>query len=166
MPDPGNAFHEILAAAAQFLDEGEYERVIIQANRLLTVSSLWFRSPKAATVAVGLRIAGQDLAVASTPDGKLDIGQKQSFEQLLSGYRDCLRSEPADMSQPWTHLEAFKSAFWGKIRGDVEGRSYSPNEPVIEEALKWAKSALQSNFTLIRGPKAHVSNELGMREIL
>lgn len=161
-------FGQILGAAEQFLDEGEYERVVIQSNRLLTVGALFSRDPDVASVAIALRLAGQDLALASAEDAKLDIGQKQLFERLLSGFREYLATAKGrtgrDPSQPWTLFAAFKSGFWAKSRGEVEGRSYTPNEQAIDEILKWAKESLGRNWELTKtnrgAPFLGVANEV------
>lgn len=35
------AFGQILQAAEQFIEAGEYEKVVIQGNRLMSLASLW-----------------------------------------------------------------------------------------------------------------------------
>lgn len=155
---------EILGAAQQFLDEGEYEKVVIQANRLLTVAAVWLKSSVGANVAVALRLAGQDMAIASSIDCKLDISQKQDLERLIAGYTDLVAKESTDSSAPWTLLAHFKQEFWARSRASVEGRTYTQNEQIVSEALRWAHDSLLENLALLhqnRGsPFSGVANEI------
>jgi hypothetical protein len=162
MSEVQDAVLEILSAAEQFLDEGEYGKVAIQSNRLLTVSAVWAKLPMASNVGIALRLASQDLGIASMTDGKLDISQKQDFERLLGGLRACL--DGTDYSAPWVKLSEFKAAFWAKTRGSLEGRAYTRNEKLVAEVLKWAEKALGTNRDLVDGPRgspfAGVANEV------
>jgi hypothetical protein len=162
MTEVRDAVAEILSAAEQFLDEGEYEKVAIQSNRLLTISAVWAKLPMASNVAVALRLASQDLAIASAADGKVDISQKQEFERLLAGLRSCLDGD--DFSVAWIKLSEFKATFWAKSRGALEGRAYSHNEALVDEVLKWARDSLQKNWELVNAAKgspfAGVANEV------
>ncbi len=164
MTEPEPAFGEILTAAEQFLDEGDYERVVIQANRLLTVSTLWVKSPMAANVAIALRLAGQDLNIASMPDGKVDITQKQEFERLLGSFRTLTSAGSEDFSAPWTRLATFKAAFWSKSLGALEGRAYSSNSSLVAAVLKWAEVTLKEASGLVSTPRGSpfvgVANEV------
>src|SRR5580693_4495526 len=109
---------DILGAAQQFLDEGEYGKLIVQANRLIIVSSIWSNSVVDSNVAVALRLACQDVATGAGLDGKLDLSQKQDVEKLIGALRGIIQSPSNDPLAPWDQIASFKRAFWSKRLGE------------------------------------------------
>jgi hypothetical protein len=144
---------QILQAAEQFLDDGDYEKVLIQGNRLLSVASLWSEDRTLVPVAVVMRLAANDIAFASSQDGKLDLPQKQECERLLTGLRALVESSPVDPGAPWTEFANFKQSFWSKAKGGLEGKAYTYNPEFVDSVLRWSSTHLQSTGNLLRGAR-------------
>jgi hypothetical protein len=147
------AFGQILQAAEQFIEAGEYGKVVIQGNRLMSLASLWSEDRSLVPVAVVMRLAANDIGFASAQDSKLDITQKQECERLLAGLRSLAGSPPVDPGAPWEEFAKFKQAFWSKAKGALEGRAYSPNPELVDTVLKWAASHLGSTAALVNSPR-------------
>lgn len=155
---------ELAETAQHFLDEGEFEKVAFLANRAITMSSLWGGRPVDTCAGVALRIAAQDLTVANSLDRKLDISQKQAFRKLIEENRKLFATESPDYRGPWESLSSFKVSFWDTMRGETEGKDFTPNPAFVGVILSWAVDTVSKKWSLMKGPKGSpflgVLNEL------
>ncbi len=151
-PSVARVLKEHLEAALQYLDEGNYSRLTIQANRLITEATLWGDRQELATVGLVVRLAALDLQPSVASRQLLAYPQKQAAAALLKDLIPLVGKEGWDLSTPWKVLSDFHAGFWSDLRPRLEGKSYTENPEFVSKVVEWALATVRDSWELIAQP--------------
>ncbi len=144
--------NEDLDAASQYLDEGNYERLTIQANRMISEAAVWGDSPNLALAGLVLRLATSGAQEVAPPGQLLAYPQKQAVASLLKDLSLFLNKGADNPLAPWEALAKFHSSFWSDLRPKIEGKSYTDNPEFVEEVMVWGLQVVRKSWQLLAKP--------------
>jgi hypothetical protein len=160
---------EHLEASTQFIDSGDYPRLTVQANRMITDATLWGFEKNLVLPGLILRLASMDIAVVMSPkppNFAIEFPENRAVLELIKEIKDLLASPNSDEidSRYWKAYETYYATFWESARRRIEGRIYTINSPLVDEAFKWNFNKMKEWKNLlieIRGaPVQGIVNEL------
>ena len=138
---------EHLAASRQFIESGDYPRINVQANRIMTDASLSEEDPVLALTRLVLRLAWFETSTSLSPKPPkfaLEFPQNKALVALIDALVSIVESDsrPRPKAPCWNAYEQFHRSFWQASRPKVEGRSYTSNKIFVDSAFRWASSRL------------------------
>ena len=125
-----------LAGASQFAELGQYRRITIQANRMITDASLWSRNPNLVLPGLVLRLSAIDLESRMvSPRDSVELPLKKAVTKLLASLNECIDGN--DSKKPWEVYAEFYKEFWDAARSRTEGRAYTGNREFVTAVFDW-----------------------------
>src|SRR2546430_9790665 len=109
------ALNQDLDAVSQYLDQGNYERLPIQANRMINEAAVWGDRPNLALAGLVLRLATSEIQQVAPPGQLLAYPQKQAVSALLKDLSVFLNKEADNPLVPWEALAKFHGSFWSDL---------------------------------------------------
>jgi hypothetical protein len=143
---------EHLAVSNQFLEEGNYQRILVQANRTITESTIFSDIPALAAVGLVFRLAALQVQPTAISGELLAYPQKKAFTSLVAALDNFIANSDRDPKVPWVILEEFHNNYWADLRSRVEGKAYSKNPEFVEEVVGWAVTTLHDSWGLVSEP--------------
>ncbi len=127
---------EHLDAAKQFAEEGNYQRVSIQANRAITEASLFQESPDLVLPGLVLRLAALEITKLLGLGETLEISQKNALISLLKDLDGAITSDQTNLgSAAWRIYQSFRDALSRASRDKIEGRAYTDNPEFVSASF-------------------------------
>lgn len=155
-----------LKSAKRFSEDGHYQRIIVQANRIITDSTLWSDQRDAALSGLMLRLAYMEADLSGNLSSeRLLMPQKSALVKLIDAITEVLEGEPQKSTLPmWEAYTQFFDEFWKDTRPRTEGSDYARNIPFVSTVFMWALSSLEGWRTAVVGdrgaPIAGICNEV------
>lgn len=144
--------NEHLDVAFQYLDQGNYERLSIQANRMITEATVFGDRPVLVLAGLVLRQAASLVQQTVPPDQLMDYPQKGATTLLLKDLALFLKDDSPSPVAPWEAAARFHQAFWADLRPKLEGKSYSDNPEFVDEMLRWGLQTIRQSWKLLANP--------------
>ncbi len=144
--------NEDLDAASQYLDQGNYERLTIQANRMINEAAVWGDSHNLALAGLVLRLATTEVQLTAPPGQLIAYPQKQAVASLLKDLSLILNKEADNALAPWEALARFHRSFWSDLRPKIEGGSYTDNPEFVDEVMVWGLQVIRKSWRLLAKP--------------
>lgn len=134
---------EHLKASKQYIESGDYPRVNVQANRIMSDASICREDSSMETLGLVLRLAWFEVGraiVPRPPKFTLEFPQKQALLGLIDDLMRIAGSvNGADScAESWISYDKFYSAFWNASRDKAEGRAYSEHPDFSKQVWDWA----------------------------
>lgn len=143
-----------LQGASQFVELGQYRRITIQANRMITDAALWAENPNLVLPGLVLRLSAIDLeSWMVSPRDSVELPQKNAAIRLLANLNGCING--TDSKKPWEIYADFYKEFWGATRSRTEGRAYTASPEFVTEAFNW-------HFTRLNEWAGDIGKDRGM----
>jgi len=142
-----------LDVAQQALDDGKYDKIVVQSNRMISEASVFEGQPTHVTLGLVARLSALELQAIVVPGKLIAYPQKQALSSLLRELRSCAESKDLDPSAPWEAFQRFFHDFWVDLRPQVEGKAYTSNPGFVSQVIEWSVKIVEDAWTLLGEPR-------------
>ncbi|MCX6651182.1 MAG: hypothetical protein NT131_05965 [Methanomassiliicoccales archaeon] len=145
-------------SARKFAEDGNYYRITIQANRILSDAALFGENKEYVTIGLVLRLASMELEAGKNPESEsLLLPQKNSITKFIDEIRKLLesdlKSERISSNALWNQYSTFFNEFWRLSRSYIDGKPYQSRTEFVDYAVKWSFEKIVEWYSLESEPR-------------